>query len=46
MKRGFISCGFCTDENYPSGALFEKPVSSIDKDFKPQFTVFADPFLT
>jgi GNAT superfamily N-acetyltransferase len=46
MKRGFISRGFCADKKYPSGALFEKPVSSIDEDFKPQFTVSADPFLT
>ena len=29
LRRGFESCGFCADPSYPSGALFEKPVSSI-----------------
>jgi GNAT superfamily N-acetyltransferase len=26
---GFESCGWCTDPGYPSGALFQKPVSEI-----------------
>ena len=28
MKRGFEPCGFCADSNYPSGALFQKSVST------------------
>lgn len=46
LKRGFIPCGVCADKDYPSGALFEKPVSRIYEDFTPQFAVSADPFLT
>lgn len=30
-KRGFEFAGFCPDPTYPSGALFEKPVSTIDR---------------
>lgn len=30
-KRGFEACGFCPDPNYPSGALFQKPVSRIER---------------
>jgi hypothetical protein len=37
MKRGFEPCGFCADSNYPSGALFQKPVSAITLPFVPQF---------
>ena len=28
-KRGFERCGFCPDPTYPSGALFQKPVTAI-----------------
>jgi GNAT superfamily N-acetyltransferase len=28
-RQGFEPCGFCADRSYPSGALFQKPVSSI-----------------
>jgi len=28
-KRGFVPCGRCTDPDYPSGALFQKPVAAI-----------------
>jgi hypothetical protein len=38
MKRGFEPCGFCADPSYPSGALFQKPVSAITKTSAPQFT--------
>ena len=37
MKRGFEPCGFCADASYPSGALFQKPVSAIAKTSVPQF---------
>jgi GNAT superfamily N-acetyltransferase len=30
-KRGFEPCGFCQDPEYPSGALFQKPVSRIER---------------
>jgi GNAT superfamily N-acetyltransferase len=30
QKRGFEPCGFCRDPEYPSGALFQKPVSRIE----------------
>lgn len=30
-KRGFEPCGMCPDPKYPSGALFQKPVSKIDE---------------
>lgn len=29
LQRGFTRCGTCTDPGYPSGALFQKPVSAI-----------------
>jgi GNAT superfamily N-acetyltransferase len=37
LKRGFEPCGFCADPEYPSGALFQKPVSTIRKPGAPQF---------
>jgi GNAT superfamily N-acetyltransferase len=37
MKRGFEPCGFCADPDYPSGALFQKPVSAIRPPVVPQF---------
>lgn len=36
-KREFEPCGFCADPSYPSGALFQKPVSKIGKLSIPQF---------
>jgi GNAT superfamily N-acetyltransferase len=36
-RREFESCGFCADPSYPSGALFQKPVSKIGKLSIPQF---------
>jgi GNAT superfamily N-acetyltransferase len=30
-KQGFVFCGFGTDPEYPSGALFEKPTSHISQ---------------
>jgi GNAT superfamily N-acetyltransferase len=38
QKRGFEPCGTCADSTYPSGALFQKPVSAIRKPGFPQFT--------
>ena len=29
MKQGFVPCGQCPDPDYPSGALFQKPVDQI-----------------
>jgi GNAT superfamily N-acetyltransferase len=37
MKRGFEPCGICPDLNYPSGALFQKPVSEIAVPASPLF---------
>jgi GNAT superfamily N-acetyltransferase len=37
LKRGFEPCGFCAAPDYPSGALFQKPVSAITKPSVPQF---------
>ncbi|MGH3256435.1 MAG: GNAT family N-acetyltransferase [Streptosporangiaceae bacterium] len=37
LKRGFEACGFCSDPSYPSGALFQKPVSAIIRPSVPQF---------
>jgi len=39
LKRGFEPCGNCADPTYPSGALFQKPVSMIIKPSFPQFTM-------
>ena len=38
IERGFEPCGFCTNPAYPSGALFQKPVSAIRMPSDPQFT--------
>ena len=43
MKRGFEPCGYCPDHTYPSGALFQKPVSEITERTIPQFTSMAMP---
>jgi GNAT superfamily N-acetyltransferase len=37
VKRGFEPCGTCEDETYPSGALFQKPVTSIKARSSPLF---------
>jgi GNAT superfamily N-acetyltransferase len=37
QKRGFEPCGLCRDPEYPSGALFQKPVSRIERTM-PLFT--------
>lgn len=37
-KRGFRRCGSCANPQYPSGALFQKPVASITRPCVPQFT--------
>jgi GNAT superfamily N-acetyltransferase len=42
LKRGFEPCGFCADPDYPSGALFQKPVSAITKPSVPLFIEFTD----
>jgi GNAT superfamily N-acetyltransferase len=36
MSKGFRPCGTCADPDYPSGALFEKPVAGISG--RPKFT--------
>jgi GNAT superfamily N-acetyltransferase len=36
--RGFKRCGRCADPEYPSGALFQKPVAAITRPCFPQFT--------
>ena len=35
--RGFEPCGFCADPQYPSGTLFQKPVSAITMPSTPMF---------
>jgi ribosomal protein S18 acetylase RimI-like enzyme len=35
---GFVRCGETPDPLYPSGALFQKPISAITKPAHPQFT--------
>lgn len=35
--RGFEPCGFCADPQYPSGSLFQKPVSAITIPSTPMF---------
>lgn len=37
MKRGFEPCGTCPDLGYPSGMLFQKPVSGIVVPISPLF---------
>lgn len=41
LKSGFEPCGYCTDPAYPSGALFQKPVSAITTPSAPQFVEFS-----
>lgn len=36
--RGFQPCGRCPDPDYPSGVLFQKPVSAIKEPDRPKFT--------
>jgi GNAT superfamily N-acetyltransferase len=38
MKHGFEPCGRASDPKYPSGMLFQKPVSEISEPFCPLFT--------
>ena len=38
LRRGFVRCGTCADPDYPSGALFQKPVSAIRPIGIPLFT--------
>jgi GNAT superfamily N-acetyltransferase len=38
MSKGFRPCGTCADPDYPSGALFEKPVAGIRVPACPKFT--------
>jgi GNAT superfamily N-acetyltransferase len=38
MSQGFTPCGTCADPDYPSGALFEKPVRGISVPRLPKFT--------
>jgi GNAT superfamily N-acetyltransferase len=39
MSKGFKRCGTCPDPEYPSGALFEKPVAEI---MAPKFQKFTE----
>lgn len=49
-SKGFRPCGMCADPDYPSGALFEKPVAGIMVPKLPKFTEtsvgsqFTEPF--
>jgi GNAT superfamily N-acetyltransferase len=43
LGRGFDSCGECPDARYPSSALFQKAVPSIEATFRPQF-IDTDPW--
>ena len=38
LKTGFERCGSCADPDYPSGALFQKPVAAIRRPRFPKFT--------
>jgi GNAT superfamily N-acetyltransferase len=38
MSNGFERCGTCADPNYPSGALFQKPVAGIRVPDTPNLT--------
>jgi hypothetical protein len=38
VSKGFRPCGECGDPEYPSGALFEKPVAGIRVPGYPKFT--------
>jgi GNAT superfamily N-acetyltransferase len=37
MKRGFKPCGTCPDRSYPSGKLFQKPMSKVSAPASPLF---------
>jgi GNAT superfamily N-acetyltransferase len=37
-NKGFTRCGTCDDPDYPSGALFQKSMSSIGELYIPSFT--------
>ena len=39
-EREFKRCGSCPDPQYPSGALFQKPIAAIRKSRFPQFTEY------
>lgn len=43
---GFTACGTCPDPDYPSGALFQKPISMISPPTHSQFTEPTRPQLT
>jgi GNAT superfamily N-acetyltransferase len=36
-RQGFTSCGVCTDPEYPSGALFQKPTHRLEPPWPPLF---------
>ena len=36
-RQGFTSCGVCTDPDYPSGALFQKPTEHLRQPWPPLF---------
>jgi hypothetical protein len=38
VSKGFKPCGHCADPDYPSGALFEKPVAETVVPRFPKFT--------
>jgi GNAT superfamily N-acetyltransferase len=42
LDTGFEACGFCPDPDYPSGALFQKPVAAIPNPAAPRFTESPD----
>jgi GNAT superfamily N-acetyltransferase len=37
QRKGFEACGFCADPEYPSSALFQKPVATISAASVPVF---------
>jgi hypothetical protein len=37
LRKGFEPCGFCADPEYPSSALFQKPVATIGQPSDPLF---------
>ena len=37
LRKGFEACGFCADAEYPSSALFQKPVAPIREPGAPLF---------
>ena len=42
-RKGFQPCGFCADPDYPSSALFQKPVATISTPSAPMFLEPARP---